>query len=119
VLLIIGSYQGRNRCLFCVVPLPRWASAGAFYPFSRNHYTYFARPHEYYRWPDVAESAKKAYGLRYRLLTYIYSNLYLAHTRGGPVAKPVLFADPADTRARCGARPRGISRLTQPVTYSC
>jgi alpha-glucosidase (family GH31 glycosyl hydrolase) len=79
----------------------RWASAGAFYPFSRNHYTYFARPHEYYRWPDVAESAKKAYGLRYRLLTYIYSNLYLAHTRGGPVAKPVLFTDPADVKARC------------------
>lgn len=83
-------------CLFAY----RWASAGAFYPFSRNHYTYFARPHEYYRWPDVAESAKKAYGLRYRLLTYIYSNLWLAHSRGGPVAKPVLFTDPADVKAR-------------------
>lgn len=87
----------------------RWASAGAFYPFSRNHYTYFARPHEYYRWPDVAASAKKAYGLRYRLLTYIYSNLYLAHTRGGPVAKPLLFTDPADVRARYGFRALGCT----------
>lgn len=90
-----------RACLRACVCACRWASAGAFYPFSRNHYTYFARPHEYYRWPDVAESAKKAYGLRYRLLTYIYSNLYLAHTRGGPVAKPLLFTDPADVKARC------------------
>jgi alpha-glucosidase (family GH31 glycosyl hydrolase) len=84
--------------------LHRWASAGAFYPFSRNHYTYFARPHEYYRWPEVAASAKKAYGLRYRLLTYIYSNLFLAHTHGGPLAKPLLFNDPADVKARWGSR---------------
>jgi len=45
-------------------------------------------------------SAKKAYGLRYRLLTYIYSNLYLTHTRGGPVTKPILFTDPTDLKAR-------------------
>jgi alpha-glucosidase (family GH31 glycosyl hydrolase) len=50
----------------------------------------------------VAASAKKAYGLRYRLLTYIYSNLFLAHTRGGAVAKPVMFTDPADVKARYG-----------------
>lgn len=78
----------------------RWASAGAFYPFSRNHYTYYSRHHEYYRWPDVAESAKRAYGLRYRLLTYLYSSLYLAHKQGGPVAKPLLFVDPRDIKAR-------------------
>jgi hypothetical protein len=80
----------------------RWASAGAFYPFSRNHYTYMARHHEYYRWPDVAAAAKKVYGLRYRLLTYLYRSLWLAHKRGGPVAKPLLFTDPADAKARWG-----------------
>uniref|UniRef100_A0A383WFG9 Maltase n=1 Tax=Tetradesmus obliquus TaxID=3088 RepID=A0A383WFG9_TETOB len=78
----------------------RWTSAGAFYPFSRNHYTFFARPHEPYRWPAVAAAARKAYGLRYQLLSYLYSSLYLAHSRGGTLARPLMFLDPSDMAAR-------------------
>jgi alpha-glucosidase (family GH31 glycosyl hydrolase) len=78
----------------------RWASAGAFYPFSRNHFSYNSRPHEYYRWPDVAAAAKKAFTLRYQLLTYIYGGMYLAHAKGGTLARAVMFTDPSDLGAR-------------------
>ena len=80
--------------------LYRWASAGAFYPFSRNHFSYNSRSHEYYRWPDVAAAAKKAFTLRYKLMTYMYSGIYLAHSKGGTLARAVLFTDPSDAGAR-------------------
>ncbi|KAF8062769.1 alpha-glucosidase [Scenedesmus sp. PABB004] len=87
----------------------RWASLGAFYPFSRNHYAYNTRSHEFYLWDDVAASAKKAYGLRYRLLTYIYGAFYLASAKGGTVARPLLFTDPSDAGARCGGGARAAA----------
>lgn len=86
--------------MHCVLTTRRWASVGAFYPFSRNHYAYNTRSHEYYRWDDVAASAKKAYSLRYQLLTYMYGAFYLANQKGGTVARPLLFADPSDLGAR-------------------
>lgn len=73
---------------------------GAFYPFSRNHYAYNTRSHEYYQWDDVTASAKKAYSLRYQLLTYMYGAFFLANQKGGTVARPLLFADPTDLGAR-------------------
>ncbi|WIA40775.1 hypothetical protein OEZ86_004455 [Tetradesmus obliquus] len=78
----------------------RWAQAGAFYTFSRNHMGYPARHHEFYRWPSVAAAAGKAYSLRYQLLTYIYSSLFLAHSSGGTVLRPLFFTSPGDTAAR-------------------
>jgi alpha-glucosidase (family GH31 glycosyl hydrolase) len=52
------------------------------------------------RWPAVAAAARKAYGLRYQLLSYLYSSLFLAHSRGGTLARPLLFIDPSDIAAR-------------------
>lgn len=52
------------------------------------------------RWASTTAAAKKAYGLRYKLLTYIYSSMYLAHKRGGTLARPVFFTNPADLKAR-------------------
>lgn len=83
-------------------PSCRWASVGAFYPFSRNHYAYNTRSHEFYLWDDVAASAKKAYSMRYQLLTYMYGAFYLANQKGGTVARPLLFTDPSDSNARYG-----------------
>ncbi|KAF8062771.1 Alpha-glucosidase [Scenedesmus sp. PABB004] len=78
----------------------RWTSAGAFYPFLRNHMGYFSRNHEPYRWPAVAAAARKAYGLRYRLLTHFYGELALVAAKGGTLARPLFFADSSDAGAR-------------------
>jgi hypothetical protein len=53
------------------------------------------------RWPSVTAAAKKAYGLRYQLLSYIYSSLATVAAKGGTLARPLLFTDPSDLRARC------------------
>jgi alpha-glucosidase (family GH31 glycosyl hydrolase) len=52
------------------------------------------------RWESVAKAARKALGMRYRLLPYLYSAFYSAHTQGGSVAKPLFFPFPDDATAR-------------------
>jgi alpha-glucosidase (family GH31 glycosyl hydrolase) len=52
------------------------------------------------RWSSTTAAAKKAYGLRYRLLTYLYSSMHLAHKQGGTLARPIFFSDPSDLKAR-------------------
>eukprot|EP00775_Hariotina_reticulata_P010104 gene10104-10260_t len=95
----------------------RWASAGAFYPFSRNHKTYDSRNHEFYRWPSVAASARKAYGLRYQLLSYLYGSLFVTYSKGGTLARPLLFTDPSDKQARNATKQwmLGEALLVSPV----
>ncbi|WIA37090.1 hypothetical protein OEZ86_014060 [Tetradesmus obliquus] len=78
----------------------RWMSAGAFYTFSRNHNSLYSSPQEPYTWPAVAAAAKKALGMRYRLLPHLYSWHFRAHVQGGAVAQPLLFAFPDDFVAR-------------------
>jgi alpha-glucosidase (family GH31 glycosyl hydrolase) len=93
--------------------------AGAFYPFSRNHMTIFhlSRSHEPYQWKSVTAAHRKAYGLRYQLLTYIYSSLFVAHSRGGTLARPLLFTDSSDLAARNATQQwmLGESLLVSPV----
>lgn len=77
----------------------RWYRLGAWYPFMRNHYTVKSIPQEPYRWSIVAESARKAIDLRYRLLDYIYSQLQLQSVDGTPALTPLWMHYPQDLTA--------------------
>ena len=72
---------------------------------------------ELYQWPSVAEAGRRALGLRYRLLTYLYYHFDRAAAAGAPVARPLWFEFPGDAAAR-GADSQwllGDSVLVSPV----
>ncbi|XP_037793407.1 maltase-glucoamylase, intestinal-like, partial [Penaeus monodon] len=74
----------------------RWMELGAFYPFSRNHNQIDAVDQDPGLWDSVATSSKKALEIRYRLLPYLYTLFYYAHTSGNTVVRPLMHEFPHD-----------------------
>ncbi|KAL4787950.1 glycosyl hydrolases family 31-domain-containing protein [Aspergillus varians] len=74
----------------------RWATLAAFHPFYRNHNEYGMIGQEFYRWESVAEAARKAIGIRYQLLDYLYTSFHHQTRTGEPWLLPLFFAYPED-----------------------
>jgi alpha-glucosidase len=76
----------------------RWTALGAFAPFFRNHNGDTSISQEPYRWPLAASAARKAIGIRYSLLDYLYTAMWRQSTTGVPSVSPLWFQYPQDKK---------------------
>lgn len=112
----VCGFAGTSNDLLCA----RWATLGAFSPFYRNHGSNDAPPHEFYRYPTATVAAQNAISIRYQLLDYIYTAMWVQSQTGTPLVQPMFFHYPADenTNALQYQYFYGPGVLVAPVTTS-
>jgi alpha-glucosidase (family GH31 glycosyl hydrolase) len=70
----------------------RWIALGSFYPFSRNHNNNDTISQEPYALGEkTLDSAKKNIRIKYSLLRYYYTQLYINSIEGGVFFQPMAF----------------------------
>ncbi|XP_059166951.1 probable maltase-glucoamylase 2 [Physella acuta] len=78
----------------------RWMQLGAFYTFSRNHNTKGPIPQGPGQLGDaVGNASREIMQVRYKLLPYLYTLFYKAHTQGSTVIRPLHHEFPKDHTA--------------------
>jgi len=84
----VGGFSGESTPnLFA-----RWITIGAFTPFFRVHKEYNQKSSEPWSYGEDIETISRNYiSLRYRLLPYLYSAFYEAHTTGMPINRPLIL----------------------------
>ncbi|XP_078603226.1 sucrase-isomaltase, intestinal-like [Branchiostoma floridae x Branchiostoma japonicum] len=98
-------YIGADICGFWGEPdremCWRWMQLGAFYPYSRNHNQkdVIAEQDPSAWGPEFAEASRAVLLTRYRLLPYLYTLFYEAHTKGSTVVRPLLHEFRTDRNA--------------------
>jgi alpha-glucosidase len=89
-----GFAQESTASLFA-----RWISIGAFTPFFRVHKAYNQHTSEPWTYGEDVETIARNYiTLRYRLLPYLYSAFYEAHTTGLPVNRSLVISHSSDSK---------------------
>lgn len=79
----------------------RWMGVGAMLPFARGHTGKGNIDKEPWSFgPAVEATCRRALERRYRLMPYLYTLFYEAHTSGMPIVRPLFFLDPADPALR-------------------
>lgn len=93
----IGGFAGNTSADLWA----NWLGFGAFFPFARGHASCDTNNKEPWAFGKAIEKeSRMAIERRYRLLPYIYTAFYAAHTEGQPVMAPVFFADVKDVDLR-------------------
>ena len=111
--------------------LARWLGIGALLPFARGHAETGGIDHEPWSFgPECEATCRRAIERRMRLLPYLYTLFHECSVSGLPPARPLFFADPADTRlravdstfllgsdllVRCNVAPGAPATATQPM----
>lgn len=72
--------------------MTRWYQLAVFLPFFRNHTESGTLNQEPYEFEESIEAIRSAMKLRYRLLPYLYTAVFLAHESADPVVKPLWWS---------------------------
>lgn len=77
----------------------RWVTIGAFTPFFRIHSAINTKESDPWSYGEEVEAICKNYiSLRYKLLPYLYSAFYEAHTTGMPISRSLAINYPHDNK---------------------
>nr|CCC94599.1 unnamed protein product [Trypanosoma congolense IL3000] len=73
----------------------RWIQASVFYPFMRTHSHIETKRREPWVYGDAAtDRIRAALALRYSLIPYIYTQMFIAHRTGSTIMRPLFYEFP-------------------------